>query len=176
VGGTAFAGENQDTRVFPPTTPAQRAKTPDTIWNINATVAENSSSGAALSAVYARPSWQSDVKNVTGSAMRSYPDITMHGTDGTSEASPLFAGAMALAVQANHGHNLGNVDPALYTKLGPAGAKDSVLDIVSSTNQLNPVVSSVPGFTAARGYDVLSGWGTIDDLSVFVPDLVKALK
>ncbi len=176
VGGTAFAGENQDTRVFPPTTPAQRAKTPDTIWNINATVAENSSSGAALSAVYARPSWQSDVKNITGSAMRSYPDITMHGTDGTSEASPLFAGAMALAVQANHGHNLGNVDPALYTKLGPAGAKDSVLDIVSGTNQLNPVVSSVPGFTAARGYDVLSGWGTIDDLSVFVPDLVKALK
>ena len=57
-------------------------------------------------------------------------------------------------MQANHGHNLGNIDPALYTKLGPAGAKDSVLDIVCSTNQLNPVVSSVPGFTAAPGYDV----------------------
>jgi subtilase family serine protease len=176
IGGTAFAGENQNTGVFPPTSPAQRATTPDTIWNVNATVAENSSSGSALSAVYARPSWQNGVKNVTGSAMRSYPDITMHGTDGTSEASPLFAGTLALAVQANHGHNLGNIDKALYAKLGPAGVKDGLLDVVSGTNQLNPVVSSVPGFTAAPGYDVVSGWGTIDDLSVFVPDLVKAVK
>ena len=176
VGGSAFAGENQNTRQFPPTSPAQRVKTPDTMWNINATVAENSATGSALSAVYARPSWQNGVKKITGSAMRSYPDISMHGTDGTSEASPLMAGALALAVQANHGHNLGNIDKALYTKLGPAGAKDGVLDIVNGSNQLNPVVSSVPGFTAGPGYDVLSGWGTIDDLSVFVPDLVKALK
>ena len=176
LGGTAFAGENQQTRQFPPTTPAQRAANPDTLWNLNATVAENSATGSAISTVYSRPSWQSDVKKITGGAGRSYPDITMHGTDGTSEASPLFAGALALAVQANHGHNLGNVDQALYTKLGPAGAKDGLLDVVSGTNQLNPVVSTVPGFTAAPGYDVVSGWGTIDDLSVFIPDLVKAVK
>ena len=100
----------------------------------------------------------------------------MHGTDGTSEASPLFAGALALAVQANHGKNLGNIDQALYAKVGPAGAKDGLLDVVSGTNQLNPVVSTVPGFAAAPGYDVASGWGTVDDLSVFVPSLVKALK
>jgi subtilase family serine protease len=126
--------------------------------------------------VYSRPSWQSDVKKITGSTMRSYPDISMHGTDGTSEATPLMAGALALAVQANHGRNLGNIDKALYSKIGPAGAKDGLLDVVNGTNQLNPVVSTVPGFTAAPGYDVLSGWGTIDDLSVFIPDLVKALK
>jgi subtilase family serine protease len=174
VGGTQFAGEVH--RQFPPTSPAQRIQNPDTIWNVNATVAENSSSGAAMSQVYARPSWQNNVKQVTGSTMRSYPDISMHGTDGTSEATPLFAGALALAVQANHGRNLGNVDAALYGKIGPAGARDGLLDVVGGTNQLNPVVSSVPGFTAAPGYDVVSGWGTIDDLSVFVPDLVKAVK
>jgi subtilase family serine protease len=176
VGGTAFAGENQRTRQFPPTSPAQRITNPDTMWDLNATVAENSSTGSALSAVYPRPAWQSDVKKITGSSMRSYPDISMHGTDGTSEATPLLAGALALAVQANHGRNLGNIDKALYSKVGPAGAKDGVLDVVNGTNQLNPVVSTVPGFTAAPGYDVLSGWGTIDDLSVFVPDLVKTLK
>lgn len=176
IGGTAFAGENQNTGVFPPTTPAQRAANPDTIWNVNATVAENSSSGAAISTVYNRPAWQNGVRKITGGTGRSYPDITMHGTDGTSEASPLFAGVVALAVQANHGRNLGNIDKALYAKLGPAGARDGLLDVVSGTNQLNPVVSSVPGFSAAPGYDVVSGWGTVDDLSVFVPNLVKALK
>lgn len=176
IGGTAFAGENQNTGVFPPTTPAQRAANPDTLWNVNATVAENSSTGAAISTVYNRPAWQNSVKKITGGAGRSYPDITMHGTDGTSEASPLFAGVVALAVQANHGKNLGNIDQALYSKIGPAGAKDGLLDVVSGTNQLNPVVSSVPGFSAAPGYDVASGWGTVDDLSVFVPNLVKALK
>jgi subtilase family serine protease len=176
LGGTAFAGENQNTGVFPATTPAQRAANPDTLWNVNATVAENSSTGAAISTVYNRPAWQNSVKKITGGAGRSYPDITMHGTDGTSEASPLFAGVVALAVQANHGKNLGNIDQALYSKLGPAGANDGLLDVVSGTNQLNPVVSSVPGFSAAPGYDVASGWGTVDDLSVFVPNLVKALK
>jgi subtilase family serine protease len=174
VGGTQFAGETGSG--FPATSPAQRAANPDSVWNDNAPVAENSSSGAALSQVYARPSWQNNVKKITGSTMRSYPDITMHGTDGTSEASPLFAGALALVVAANHGHNLGNIDSALYTKVGPAGTKDGLLDVVSGTNQLNPVVDSVPGFTAAPGYDIVSGWGTVDDASVFVPALVKALK
>jgi subtilase family serine protease len=176
VGGTAFAGEDQWSGTFPATTPAQRVANPDTLWNLNATVAENSSTGAAVSTVYGRPSWQNSVKKITGGTGRSYPDITMHGTGGTSEASPLFAGALALAVQANHGKNLGNIDPALYNQVGPAGTKDGLLDVVSGTNQLNSVVSSVPGFAAAPGYDVVSGWGTVDDLSVFTPRLVKALK
>lgn len=174
VGGTAFHGETG--HAFPPTSPAQRISNPDTIWNVNATVAENSSSGAAISHVYPRPAWQNDVRRITGSPMRSYPDITMHGTSGTSESTPLFAGTLALAVQLDHGHHLGNIDRALYTKLGPAGLTDGILDVVGGDNTLNPVVSSVPGYAAAPGFDIVSGWGTVDDASVFVPALVGALR
>jgi subtilase family serine protease len=140
---------------------------PDDVVN----VADNGfSEGAGLSKTYARPNWQDGVKKITGSKMRSFPDISMEGVFGTSQSAPLFAGVLALAVQAKHG-KLGQINPALYTKLGPAGTKAGIVDVTEGDNSQD----GVTGFTAAKGFDIASGWGTVD-ASVFVPALVKALK
>ncbi|MFF0149108.1 subtilase family protein [Amycolatopsis sulphurea] len=127
------------------------------------------SEGAGLSKAYARPSWQNGVKEITGSKMRSFPDISMEGVQGTSQSAPLFAGVLALAVQANHGR-LGQINPALYTKLGPSGTAAGVIDVTEGDNSQD----GVTGFKAAPGFDIASGWGTVDAL-VFVPSLVNAL-
>jgi subtilase family serine protease len=139
---------------------------PDDVVN----VADNGfASGAGLSKIYARPWWQNSVKKITGSGMRSYPDISMEGVHGTSQSAPLFAGVLALAVQANNGR-LGQINPALYSKLGPQGTTAGIVDVVTGNNSQGGVV----GFTASKGFDIVSGWGTID-AARFVPALVKAL-
>jgi subtilase family serine protease len=126
-------------------------------------------SGAGLSKTYARPSWQDKVAGITGSTQRSLPDITMEGIDGTSESAPLFAGVLALATQLHHG-SLGFVNPALY-QLGAKGAKAGILDVTSGSDGID----GVPGFTAAKGFDTASGWGTVDP-ATFVPALVKQIE
>ncbi|GAA3571795.1 hypothetical protein GCM10022222_64950 [Amycolatopsis ultiminotia] len=139
---------------------------PDDLVN----VADNGfAEGAGLSKAYARPSWQNGVKKITGSQMRSFPDISMEGVNGTSQSAPLFAGVLALAVQSHHGR-LGQINPALYTELGPAGTAAGIVDVTTGDNSQD----GVPGFKAAAGYDIASGWGTVD-ASIFVPALVKAL-
>jgi subtilase family serine protease len=132
------------------------------------------SEGAGFSSVYARPDYQDQVRIVTGSAMRSVPDITMDGQDGTSESAPLFAGVLALAAQLNHG-SVGPVNDALY-RLGPGGVRSGIADVVSGNNSVTSGDTVlVPGFTAGKGFDVASGWGTID-ASRFVPALVSAVR
>ncbi|MFI9386099.1 S8 family serine peptidase [Kutzneria sp. NPDC052558] len=134
---------------------------PDVLWR---------PSGGGVSKTYARPSWQNSVKGSTGSKFRSFPDITMEGIYGTSESSPLFAGVLALAVQAKGGR-LGQINPALYGKLGPKADKSGIVDVTSGDNSYG----AVTGYTAGPGFDIVSGWGTLD-ASKFVPALVKALK
>ena len=98
----------------------------------------------------------------------------MDASGGTSESAPLLAGVLALATQLNHGKNVGPVNNALYHVLGPAGLKDGIADVVSGNNTL--IIHHkvyVRGFTAARGFDVASGWGTIR-ASTFVPALATA--
>jgi subtilase family serine protease len=137
---------------------------PDPVWH-PAPFGE----GAGYSSVFTRPSYQNEVASITDSPMRSVPDITMDAQSGTSEASPLFAGLLALATQANKA-NIGPINPALY-KMGPAGAADGIADVVSGNNSS----ASVPGFAAAKGFDVASGWGTVN-ASRFVPSLVTVTR
>jgi subtilase family serine protease len=86
----------------------------------------------------------------------------MDASGGTSEATPLLAGVLALATQLNHGKNVGPINDALYHVLGPAGLKDGIADVVSGNNTVTIHGKVfVHGFTAARGFDVASGWGTI---------------
>jgi hypothetical protein len=133
------------------------------------------SSGAGYSEIFPRPAYQDVVAAITGSSRRSVPDITMDGTYGTSEASPLLAGVLALASQLNHG-DVGPVNPALYSALGPLGLKDGIQDVVGGDDSVTlPGGKVVPGFTAVRGFDVASGWGTVY-APAFVPSLVAATK
>jgi subtilase family serine protease len=92
-----------------------------------------------------------------------------HIFGGTSEASPIFSGIVALADQAA-GHRLGLINPALYIMgtLSQAGGSTGVVDVTSGNNSFG----GVTGFTAKRGYDLASGWGTID-AAKFVPTLAR---
>ena len=143
---------------------------PDPLWNVG-----QYSGSAGYSSVFARPAYQQGVASITHSNMRSVPDITMDASYGTSEAAPMFAGVLALATQLNHGHDVGPINPALYGVLGPKGAADGIADVVSGNDSYENAQGKVvvPGFTAAKGFDVASGWGTIY-APKFVPSLVAA--
>jgi len=149
----------------PNLSPAGHKIGPDPVWHVG-----GFSEGAGFSSVFARPAYQNGVARITGSRMRSVPDITMDAQNGTSQSAPLFAGVLALATQLNHA-NVGPINPALYATLGPAGARAGIADVVKG----NDSAPKVTGFTAARGFDVASGWGTIN-ASRFVPSLVAATR
>src|ERR1700722_109232 len=72
---------------------------------------------------------------------------------GTSFAAPMWAGYLALANQqekANTGKTLGFINPTLYTiGLGSSYAAD-FHDITSGSN----------GYSATKGYDLATGWGS----------------
>ncbi len=139
---------------------------PDPVWHEGPF-----SEGAGYSSVYTRPSYQNGVAHITQSPMRSVPDITTDAQDGTSEAAPLLNGVLALATQVNQGKNVGPINPLLYSVLGPRGARAGIEDVVSGNNS----ATNVPGFSAAKGFDVATGWGTIN-AATFVPSLVGATR
>jgi subtilase family serine protease len=150
-----------------PTTGAKLG--PDPLWHVGGIFSE----GAGFSSVYPRPAYQDEVAGITKSPWRSVPDITMDSADGTSESAPMVAGVLALATQLNGGHNIGPINPVLYA-LGPFGDRAGISDVVSGNNSVTDPTSGnvlVQGFTAGPGFDVASGWGTID-ASKFVPALV----
>jgi subtilase family serine protease len=151
-----------------PTTGAKLG--PDPLWHVGGIFSE----GAGFSAVYPRPAYQDGVASITGSPWRSVPDITMDAQSGTSESAPMTAGVLALATQLNNGRNVGPINPVLYDVLGPLGSRAGISDVVSGNDSVidpNTGQVLVPGFTAGPGFDVASGWGTID-ASRFVPALV----
>lgn len=140
---------------------------PDTVWH-DGKFAE----GAGCSSMYPRPAYQDRVTSITRSSMRCVPDIAMDAQDGTSEAAPLLAGVLALAAQLNHG-SVGPINTLLYDVLGPRAAPAGIVDIVTGDNSVTGQTAPVPGLRATMGFDVASGWGTID-ASKFVPQLVTA--
>jgi subtilase family serine protease len=140
---------------------------PDTLWP---------SSGAGYSSVYATPGYQEREAAKTGATMRSVPDISMDSHDGTSEAAPSFAGVLALATQLNGGNDIGPINPALY-QLGPQGSKAGIVDITSGndTEAVQSTGQTVEGFSAGTGFDVASGWGTVNAAN-FAPALDTATR
>ena len=150
--------------------------------------------GGGLSVLFGRPAYQDGVRNVVG-GHRGVPDVSMsaacdgavvtYGTYGgappgwspscgTSEATPLFAGIVALADQVA-GHRLGPVNPALY-RLAAAHAP-GIVDVTKGNNTVSfrqgGQRHTVRGFAATRGYDLASGVGTVN-AALFVPELAAA--
>lgn len=124
-------------------------------------------SGAGVSRVFGIPAWQQNTAAATHATGRALPDITLEGTSGTSEASPLMAAIVGLADQ-SAGRDLGLINPALYA-LGQAGTGSGIVDVTAGCN----TTAAVTGYCAGPGYDIASGWGTID-AAAFVPALVAA--
>ncbi|MGA2529957.1 MAG: S53 family peptidase [Acidimicrobiales bacterium] len=151
--------------------------------------------GGGKSIIFSRPSWQSKVANVVG-AHRGVPDISMsaacngaaniyqsfpgqptgwYPTCGTSEATPLFAGIVALADQMA-GHPLGVINPAIYAM--SAAKEPGIVDVTKGDNSVSftqgAKLQTVTGYPALRGYDLASGVGTVN-AAKFVPELVAAV-
>ena len=136
---------------------------PDALWA--APNDHSDAEGAGVSTVYPKPFWQRGIPALDGVTGRAYPDISMDSTDGTSQASPTFAGILALATQVR-GAKLGTVNPALAA-IGPRGAAAGIVDVPAGYTN---TAFGVTGFATGTGYDIASGWGTI-----FAPDFVPAL-
>jgi len=150
--------------------------------------------GGGKSAVFGRPSYQNGVARVVGDH-RGIPDISMsaacsglvltynsfggeqtgwYAACGTSEATPLFAGIVALAAQVA-GHSLGLINPALYTLY--AEHAPGLVDVTQGSNTVsftqNNTMYTVKGYSAGPGYDLVSGVGTVN-AALFVPELARA--
>ena len=137
---------------------------PDALWT-----ARNSNSdaeGAGVSTIYPKPFYQRGIPALDGVTGRADPDISMDASDGTSQASPTFAGIMALATQLHGGRDLGTVNPALAA-IGPRGTAAGIIDVPAGYTN---TAYGVTGAATGPGYDLASGWGTI-----YAPDFVPAL-
>ncbi len=132
---------------------SQSGKATETAW---------SGSGGGLSGLFGTPSFQSKLKL----SSRGVPDVAAVGDPntgvaiilngsvqvfgGTSVATPIWAGLMALVNQARLSAGkttLGLLDPLLYPLLGTANFRD-----VKSGNN--------GGYAAKAGYDLVTGIGT----------------
>jgi len=139
--------------------------------------------GGGKSVIFGRPGFQNGVRGIVGNS-RGVPDISMSGacdggvdmyqsfagqpagwypTCGTSEATPEFAGIVALADQVA-GHPLGVINPALYRL--SARRAPGIVDVVSGNNTVSfrqgGALHTVRGFRARPGYDLASGVGTVN--------------
>jgi Subtilase family len=140
---------------------------PDALWT-----APNDNSDAAsagISTVYPKPWWQRGIPALRGVTGRAFPDISMDASDGTSQASPTFAGILALATQVR-GADLGTINPALAA-IGPRGAAAGIIDVPAGYTDS---AYGVTGYSTGPGYDIASGWGTIYAPN-FVPALVRQI-
>lgn len=155
---------------------------PDRVWNDG-----YGAGGGGLSAAFTRPNFQDSVRGVVGSR-RGTPDVSLSAAvnggalvylsfpgltagyyivGGTSEASPLLAGVVALTDQLA-GHRIGNINAALYQLGRQSTARGGVVDVTRGNNAF----AGVPGYRATAGYDLASGVGTIDGAQ-FVPALAR---
>jgi subtilase family serine protease len=165
---------------------------PDNVWNDTALFGSPAAGGGGYSADFSRPSFQDGVRHVVGDS-RGTPDVSLSAAvngganvymsfssppegitapgyyiiGGTSEASPEFAGIVAIADQAAH-RDLGLLNPSLYAigDRGHSGLTDVTLgnNSVSGTNTGGEFDGpfSVIGFNAGPGYDLSSGLGAPD--------------
>ena len=174
----------------------------DTVWNDTGSAATNQfifgnkgpnplASGGGTSELFGRPYYQDDVADEVGDG-RGVPDISMsaacngavdvymslpwpgwYPTCGTSEATPLFAGIVALADQVAQ-QPLGLINPALYRiyKHNLPG----IVDITSGNNTVsffqNGQLQTVQGFSAWDEYSTVCGVGTVNG-ALFVPELAR---
>ena len=176
------------------TTPSAKSYIPETSWND--TDSKNlAATGGGVSKFFAKPTWQSGA-GVPNDGQRDVPDISLSSSPnhdgyiicsqggcgngfrqdqqndnldvigGTSAASPVFAGIVALLNQ-KLGSRLGNVNPTLYTLA--ASTPSAFHDITTGDNKVPCQKGSTGcpnggtiGYSAGAGYDQVTGLGSID--------------
>jgi subtilase family serine protease len=206
VGGTQLQLNDQGDRTAPDSVWNDLSSTfgvPGPVWTWG-------SSGGGLSTVFSRPPFQNGVGRIVGDS-RGVPDIAMSAACngavdfydstvppsppplgfwgvvcGTSEASPLFSGIVALADQVA-GHSLGYLNPALYA-MAQGRQPNGIVPISQGNNTFtfcmpadiqsdgscasSSDLVTVPGFNANGYYNDATGWGTVN-AAAFVPALAR---
>jgi subtilase family serine protease len=151
---------------------------PDVVWNDG-----HGAGGGGKSEFFPRPKFQDPERALVGSS-RGTPDISLSAAvdggvlvyssydpadtgwgvyGGTSEASPEFAGVVALTDQVA-GKKLGDLNGPLYQL--SQQTRNGVVDVTSGNNSFD----GVTGYNAKKGYDLASGLGTVN-AAKFVPAL-----
>lgn len=180
-------------------------KRPASVWNETGQFGTPSAGGGGDSAVFPAPAFQAPVASVVGN-WRGTPDISMSASafnngalvyenypggsgwtpiGGTSEATPEFAGIVAIADQLA-GRSLGDINPALYAMA--ADGDPGIVPITHGNNSVDFLQGaqdvSIPGYradtTAAAAtfglrpvpYSMAAGLGTVD-AALFVPELAN---
>lgn len=150
-----------------------------------------SGSNGGFSAFYSEPAYQqtlpaSDQAQFTN--RRGVPDVSADANPytglllyspfsdspagGTSAVSPFWAGLAAIANQMA-GHPLGFLNPALYKVEASPAASSDFYDITRGNNSVNDNGVHVQGFSAAPGWDAVTGLGA-PNAAKLLPDLISA--
>jgi subtilase family serine protease len=149
----------------------------------------SSASGGGFSRLFTRPDYQDEmhrteearaVPDVAGDAAFdaglavAYDDgsagqVTVRPATGTSAAAPFWAGLVALADQLAHRH-LGYINPAIYAIARGPHYHAAFHDITAGNNTFAFPPTTITGYSAAPGWDPVTGWGT-PDAAVLVPRL-----
>ena len=163
---------------------------PETVWNETSTYSSLAAGGGGASIYFPKPSWQVGT-GVPADFSRDVPDLALNAGaanvsylvcvngacanntyntkvayGGTSVGVPSFAGILALVEQKIHATSgLGNINPTLYGLGGSASFHD-----ITTGNNNSPCINGSPncqgvssiGYSAAAGYDLASGWGSVD--------------
>jgi subtilase family serine protease len=180
VGGTNLTLSSVNTMADPATN--------QVVWNDEPTLAGAGGGGTSL---FPRPSYQNGVQT---SSRRQVPDVSMLADPlpgyeiyctattncvsatqpdpwiafgGTSAATPLLAGGIALVDQDLRVHgqeNLGFVNPLLYSTARTTTATSTLSDVVSGSNDISAqLFGRALGCCSARaGYDEASGLGSVN--------------
>ncbi len=135
------------------------------------------SSGGGASEIFSKPAWQAG-PGVPDDSARDVPDVAMIawtpgvfiGADvsgaaqiqccwgGTSLATPLWAGYSRAIAKQTGVARLGLLNPTIYSVARTGLLVNGIEDVTSGNNSFN----GVTGFSAGPGYDLVTGWGSVD--------------
>ena len=151
--------------------------------------------GGGVSSLYERPSYQEHLSDsfstILGSSVeaegRLTPDVSFNAAaqggvlaflgflgrwgvfSGTSASSPAWAAIIALLDQKNGGP-VGFINSAIYRLATSDKSSDAFHDITQGENSDTAGQFGVDGFSAGKGYDLTTGWGT-PDVAHFIQDI-----
>jgi uncharacterized protein (TIGR03437 family) len=159
---------------------------PEMAWNDTDYGGGLSASGGGVSVLYPKPAWQTGA-GVPNDGARDVPDVAMDASNdhdpyniltggqwervgGTSVATPIFAGIVALLNQhlsANGSQpGVGNINTVLYPM---AQNSHNIFHDIVVGNNIVPCVAGTPdcnsgelGYYTGPGYDLVTGLGSVD--------------
>jgi kumamolisin len=139
---------------------------------------QGGSTGGGVSAAFPRPTWQASchIPSVNPNAIigRIVPDVAANAagstgyfmvaqgegqvSGGTSAATPLWAGLLARLINANVA--VGYITPIFYQTAPNSGGEAIGTLTCSDITQGNNNTAAAGGYSAAVGYDAVTGWGS----------------